>query len=106
MSSIPHSNKLEEKRNDGGAYKSIWSQTGKLTWIFMVEFLPSVIISKINAGYRKKKCGQRVGQDGEQGRLNLQSSERRQWEERSPFRFGLDVTLSGCFLGLLGSSDD
>ena len=31
MSPIPHSNKLEEKRNDGGAYKSIWSQIGKLT---------------------------------------------------------------------------
>ena len=46
----------------------------------MVELLPSVMISKINAGYRKKKkkFGQRVGQDGEQGRLNLQSSERRQ----------------------------
>ena len=63
----------------------------------------------INAGYRKKKkkSGQRGGQDGEQDRLNLQYSERRgQWEGYSPFSTDLGVTLSGRFSGLLGSSDD
>ena len=47
----------------------------------MVALLQSVMISDvmINAGYRKKKkkSGQRGGQDGEQDRLNLQYSERR-----------------------------